>query len=172
MSERFTAAIGRKLVSRASAEEVGSLTHLVLDVGRRQVTSLVAGKGRRAALVDWDQVSGFGPDAVMIADDSALHRPRDDRERAAAEGKLEVVGRRVLSDMGDALGEATDVVFDPASGAVETLVIGELEIPATSILGAGSYAVVVKAPGGEDPTSLGPEGAQRAGEARSPGSDP
>jgi sporulation protein YlmC with PRC-barrel domain len=146
MSERFTTAVGRKMVSRASAEELGSLTHIVVDVPHRKVTSLVMGKGRKAALVDWDQVSGFGPDAVMIADESALHQPRDDHEGAAADGKLELVGRRVLSDMGEELGEASDVVFDPASGAVETLVIGELEVPATSILGAGSYAVVVKAP--------------------------
>lgn len=146
MSERFTAAVGRKLVSRASAEELGSLSHLVVDVPQRKVTSLVTGKGRKAALVDWDQVSGFGPDAIMIADEGALHRPRDDRESAAAEGKLEFVGRLVLSDMGDELGEVTDVIFDPATGTIETLVIGDREVPASSILGAGSYAVVVKAP--------------------------
>lgn len=146
MSERFTAAVGRKMVSRASAEELGSLTHLVVDVPHRTVTSLVMGKGRRAALVDWDQVSGFGPDAIMIADDSAVHQPRDDHENAAADGKLELLGMRVLSDMGDGLGEVTDVVFDPASGGLETLVVGEREVPAASILGAGSYAVVVKAP--------------------------
>ncbi|MDQ6778038.1 MAG: PRC-barrel domain-containing protein [Actinomycetota bacterium] len=146
MSERFAAAVGRKVVSRASAEELGSLSHIVVDVGKRRVSSLIMGKGRKAALVDWDQVSGFGPDAVMIADARAVHEPRDERERAAADGKLELVGRLVLSDMGEALGESSDVVFDPASGTVETLVIGEREVPATSILGAGSYAVVVKAP--------------------------
>jgi sporulation protein YlmC with PRC-barrel domain len=146
MSERFTAAAGRRVVSRASAEELGNLSYIVVDVPGRTVSSLVVGKGRKAALVDWDQVSGFGPDAVMIADESALHEPRDDRESAAAGGKLELVGRRVLTDMGEGLGETSDVVFDPATGTVETLVIGEQELPATSILGAGSYAVVVKAP--------------------------
>jgi len=133
-------------VSRASAEELGELTHIVVDVARRQVTALVAGKGRKAVLVDWDQVSGFGPDAVMVTDESALHPPRDDHESAAADGKLDLVGKRVLSDMGEDLGETSDVVFEPASGAVETLVVGARELPATSVLGAGSYAVVVKAP--------------------------
>ncbi|HWF74765.1 MAG TPA: PRC-barrel domain-containing protein [Solirubrobacteraceae bacterium] len=146
MSERFTAAMGRRAVSRASAEELGTLAHLVVDVPHRKVSSLVLGKGRKAVLVDWDQVSGFGPDAVMIAAESALHQPRDGHEKAAADGKLELVGRRVLSDTGDGLGESSDVVFDPASGSVETLVVGDTEVPATSILGAGSYAVVVKAP--------------------------
>jgi sporulation protein YlmC with PRC-barrel domain len=146
MSERFAAAVGRKLVSRASAEELGELTHLVVDVKHGKVSSLVVGKGRKAVLVDWDQVTGFGPDAVMVTDDGALHEPRDDHESAAVDGKLELIGKRVLSDKGEGLGEASDVVFDPASGTVETLVIGDREVPATSFLGAGSYAVVVKAP--------------------------
>lgn len=146
MSERFAAAAGRKVVSRTSAEELGALTHIVVDVKERKVTSLVMGKGRKAVLLDWEQISGFGPDAVMAADESAAHRPRDDHERAAVEGKLELVGRRVLSDTGDHLGQTSDVVFDPASGVLEALVIGERDVPATSILGAGSYAVVVKAP--------------------------
>jgi len=146
MSERFAAAVGRKLVSRASAEELGALSHLVVDVKQRKVSSLIVGKGRKAALVDWDQVTGFGPDAVMVTDAGALHEPRDDHESAAADGKLELIGKRVLSDKGDGLGEASDVIFDPATGTVETLVIGDREVPATSFLGAGSYAVVVKAP--------------------------
>jgi uncharacterized protein YrrD len=147
MSERFAAAMGRKMVSRASAEQLGTLSHLVVDVPKSQVTSLVMGKGRKARLVDWDQVSGFGPDAIMISDESAQHEPRDDHESAAADGKLELIGKRVLSDMGNELGQVTDVVFDPASGAIETLVIGEREVAASAILSAGSYAVVVKAPG-------------------------
>jgi sporulation protein YlmC with PRC-barrel domain len=146
MSDRFTAALGRKVVSRTSAEELGELARLIVDVKRRQVTSLVVGKGRKAVVVDWAQVTGFGPDAVMVADEGALHQPRDDHEHDAADGKLELLGKRVLSDMGNELGEAGDVVFDPASGAVETLVVGEREVPAASLLGAGSFAVVVKAP--------------------------
>jgi uncharacterized protein YrrD len=146
VSERFAAAVGRNVVSRASAEGLGNLTHIVVDVPKRKVSSLVLGKGRKAVLVDWDQVTGFGPDAVMITDESALHEPRDDHESDGADGKLDLVGRRVLSDMGEGLGDSSDVIFDPASGTLETLVIGEREVPAESILGAGSYAVVVKAP--------------------------
>ena len=146
MSERFTAVPGRRVVSRTSAEELGNLSHVVVDVKRRQVASLVLGKGRKALLIDWDQVSGFGPDAVMVADDSALHPAGDDREHAAANGKLDLTGKRVLSDMGNDLGTITDVVFDPDTGAIESLVIGELEQPAASLLAVGSFAVIVRAP--------------------------
>lgn len=56
MSERFAAAAGRKVMSRASAEELGGLTHFVIDIKKRKVTSVVVGKGRKAALVDWEQI--------------------------------------------------------------------------------------------------------------------
>ncbi len=146
MSERFATAPGRKVVSRANAEELGKLAHLVIDVKQRTVASLVVGKGRKAAVIAWEQVSGFGPDAIMVADESALQPPRDAREHEAASGKLDLVGTRALSDMGNDLGTITDVVFDPETGAIESIVIGDREEPAASLLGAGSYAVILREP--------------------------
>jgi sporulation protein YlmC with PRC-barrel domain len=146
VTDRFAAASGRKVVSRASAEELGKLAHIVVDVKSRQVELLVVGKGRKALLIAWKDVSGFGPDAVMVLDDSALFAPRDNRERAAADGKLDLLGQRALSDMGNDLGPVGDIVFDPATGAIETLVLDDREEPATSLLGAGSFAAIVREP--------------------------
>jgi sporulation protein YlmC with PRC-barrel domain len=151
MSERFIAVAGRKVISRATAEELGKLAHLVVDIKRRQVAWLVVGTGRKASLIAWDQVSGFGPDAVMIADDNALVDPSDDHGKAAASGNLELVGKQVLSDVGNLLGSVGDVVFDPGTGAIESIVIGDREEPAASLLGAGSFAVVVREPADQDP---------------------
>jgi sporulation protein YlmC with PRC-barrel domain len=153
MSDRFAAATGRKVVSRASAENLGALGHIVVDIKQHQVAWLVVGKGRKALVVAWDDVSGFGPDAVMVADESALHPPRDDREHAGAEGKLELVGKRVLSDKGDDLGTVSDIVFDPRTGSLETLVLGEREEPASALAGAGSFAVIVRVPAERAPDS-------------------
>jgi len=146
MSERFAAASGRKVISRTSAEELGTLAHIVVDVKRRQIASLVVGKGRKALLIAWEQVSGFGPDAIMIADDTALQEPRDDGEQAAADGKLELIGKRALSDSGNDLGNVTDVVFDPDTGAIQSILVDDREYPAVSLLGAGSFAVTVREP--------------------------
>jgi sporulation protein YlmC with PRC-barrel domain len=146
MSERFTAVPGRMVVSRASAEELGNLARIVVDAERRRVALLVVGKGRKAMVIDWDRVSGFGPDAVMVADESALHPPSGEREHAAASGKLELAGKRVLSDMGNDLGTVTDVVFDPGTGTLETLVLGDRETPIASLLAVGSFAVIVREP--------------------------
>jgi sporulation protein YlmC with PRC-barrel domain len=146
VSERFAAAAGRKVVSRTSAENLGKLAHIVVDVTHRQVELLVVGKGRKALLFAWDDVSGFGPDAVMVSGEDALFEPRDERERAAADGKLDLAGQRALSDLGNDIGPITDIVFDPETGVIETLVLGDREEPATSLLGAGSYAAVIREP--------------------------
>jgi uncharacterized protein YrrD len=144
MSESFRHAAGRKVVSRTSAQELGTLNHLLVDDQQRQVASIVMGRGKKAQLIDWAHVTGFGPDAVMVADDSSLRSPANDREDAASEGKLELVGKRTLSELGNELGQIDDVTFDADSGALEELVIGERRVPAGSLLGSGSYAAVLE----------------------------
>ena len=145
MSDSFRQATGRKVVSRASAADLGSVEQFLVDAGERRIAAVIVGRGRKAQLVDWAQLSGFGPDAVMVRDDGALRQPLDDRERAAADGKLQLIGKRVLSERGNELGTLDDVTFDPATGTVEMLRIGDREIPAGCLLGSGSYAVVLDA---------------------------
>jgi sporulation protein YlmC with PRC-barrel domain len=143
MSETFRAAVGRKTVSRASAEDLGPVRHFVVDVAHKQVSALVIGRGRKARIVDWTDLSGFGPDAVMVLDDGALRVPVDDHERAAVDGKLDLLGKRTLSELGNELGKVDDVAFDPGTGQLELLVVGDQEHPATALLGFGSYAAVL-----------------------------
>ena len=149
MSDSFRQANGRKVVGRTSARELGAVSHLLVDAGHRRIATVVVGRGRKARLVDWAQVSGFGPDAVMVGDEGALRPASDDRERAGVDGKLEMVGKRVLTERGNELGTLDDVTFDPATGGVEMLRIGDREIPAESLLGSGPYAVVLDA--GQEP---------------------
>jgi uncharacterized protein YrrD len=144
MSESFRSSVGRKVVSRASAEELGAVAHLLVDNQQRRVASVVIGRGKKAQLIDWAQLSGFGPDAVMVTDETSLRAPEDDRERAAADGKLELVGKRALSELGNELGPVDDVTFDADSGTLEDLVIGDRRVPAKSLLGSGSYAAVLE----------------------------
>ncbi len=145
MSDSFRRARGRKVVSRASAGDLGEVNHFLVNAEQRLIAAVIVGKGRKAKLVDWAQLSGFGPDAVMVRDESALRQPLDDRERAAADGKLDLVGKRALTERGNELGFLDDVDFDPATGVVEMLRIGDREIPAGSLLGSGHYAVVLDA---------------------------
>ena len=87
MSDSFRGSSGRKVMSRSSASELGSVSHLLVDARQRRIAAVVMGRGKKAQLVDWAQLSGFGPDAIMVVDEGALRPPGDDRERAAAEGK-------------------------------------------------------------------------------------
>jgi uncharacterized protein YrrD len=145
VSESFRGALGRKVVSRATAHELGAVDQLVTTADCRSVASVVIGRGKKAQLVDWGQLSGFGVDAVMVNDESALRSPSDDREQRAANGKLELIGTRVLSEWGNELGHVDDILFDPGSGSVEALALVDRQIPGEAILGVGSYAVVVAA---------------------------
>jgi uncharacterized protein YrrD len=144
MSDGFKAADGRKVVSRASAEELGNITHLVLDTERRSVAHVIIGKRKDARIFDWDSVSGFGADAVIVSGEEALREPVNDFERELAKGKLDPVGRRVLSDLGNELGRVDDIIFDSASGVVEQIIVAGQEFQGDALLGAGSYAVVLR----------------------------
>jgi sporulation protein YlmC with PRC-barrel domain len=79
----------------------------------------------------------------MVVDEDALRPPADDRERAATEGNLELLGKRALSERGNELGQIDDVTFDAATGALEDLLIGDRRVPAGTLLGNGSYAAVL-----------------------------
>jgi sporulation protein YlmC with PRC-barrel domain len=143
VSESFRGSSRRKVVSRSSASEVGSVSYLLVDAQQRRVAAVIIGHGKKAQLVDWAQLSGFGPDAVMVVDEDALRPPADDRERAATEGRLELVGKRALSERGNELGQIDDVTFDADTGALEDLLIGDRRFPAGTLLGSGSYAAVL-----------------------------
>ncbi|HTJ75920.1 MAG TPA: PRC-barrel domain-containing protein [Acidimicrobiales bacterium] len=145
MSDSFRSATGRKVVSRASAADLGMVSYFLVDVGQRRIASVVVGRGKKARLVDWAQVSGFGPDAVMVSDEGALRPAAGDREQAAADGKLDMLGKRTLTERGNKVGTIGDVTFDPATGVVEMLQISDRTIPADTMLGSGTYAVVVDA---------------------------
>jgi sporulation protein YlmC with PRC-barrel domain len=145
MSDRFSAAVGRKVVSRASAEEFDKISHLVVDATSRHIVAVVVGKRRRARLIDWNRLTGMGPDAAIVESDDALREPADERESAAVAGKLEMLDKRVLQETGNELGKIDDVVFDPTSGELLTIVVGASEHQASLLLGAGSYAVVLGA---------------------------
>lgn len=143
---RLSQADGRPVLSRESAERIGELRHVVVDPASRRITALhVSGKGKRAGLVAWADVVGFGEDGIVVSDDAATHPPGDERERAVAGGDLDLDGRLVLDDRGDSAGALTDVLFDEGTGALTAFVVGEAEIPASRLRAIGPYCVIVKA---------------------------
>lgn len=136
-------AIGRPVMSRATAENLGKVSHVVVDAGNRTARALVIGSGKRAQMVDWAALSGFGPDAVMIGAESSLRTPTGDLEEAVAAGRRDLIGARALSADGVALGSVTDADLDPATGRLLQLLVGSRTIDAGTLLGMGSYALIL-----------------------------
>jgi sporulation protein YlmC with PRC-barrel domain len=133
-------------VSGGTAEAQGEVDGALVDPTSQRITHLYVRHGRSDTFVGWDEVDAVGPDAVMLGADAAPHEPENDREKAAASGKLTILGKRVLDDLGFAHGDLTDLEFDAETGAVTGLTIEDVTLPPEALLGIGAYAVVIRAP--------------------------
>lgn len=143
---RLSDALGTTVLSRDDAEELGRVRHLLVDVGARRITALhIDGRRKKALLVDWDALSGFGPDAVVVGPGDALRGPADDTELAMVSGDLDWIGRRVLTTNGDAVGTVTDVEFDASTGALTAVVTDQASYEAERLRALGPYCVIVRA---------------------------
>lgn len=138
-------AIGRQVLSRASAEHLGEVRHFVTDASEHRVVQLVVRTGRTDSLAGWDAVTGFGPDAVLVQDSSSLRVPESDDEKSDAAGRRDPLGKVLLNDEGNGAGHVTDAEFDESSGVLQSLSADQMTVDASRIRGIGSYAVVVEA---------------------------
>ena len=113
-------AVGRQVLSRASAEDLGTVRSFVVDPASRRVEHLVVRSGRTDVLLPWSAVTGFGPDAVMVDQSSSTQEPTSDDEKADAAGRRDPLGKRLLNDQGNSAGEVTDAALDESTGALES----------------------------------------------------
>jgi len=133
-------AIGKPVILRDTAEQLGAVQLFVVDAATRKVTAAAVSQGRSTDLVEWSQIESIGPDALIV-DGSRETTKEDDRAVRGARHPLE---KRVLSDRGNELGSVVDVEVDD-SGTVQTVVIGDQHVDGARLVGVGSYAVVVTA---------------------------
>jgi uncharacterized protein YrrD len=142
----FSQARKRDVVNTATATRVARVDGFVVLPGPARVALLRLGKASGAGtLLAWDNVQGFGPDAVTVATDAVIRPARDALEQRAEDNDLEILGKRVLTERGMELGTITDVDFDPETGAVTTLITKTETIAGDRLIGLGGYAVVVSA---------------------------
>lgn len=140
----FSQARKRDVVSTATATKVARVDGFVVLPGPARVALLRLGKVSGAGtLLAWDDLQGFGPDAVTVATDAVIRPARDGLEQRAEDNDLEILGKRVLTERGMQLGTVTDVDFDPETGAVTTLITKTDTIAGDRLIGLGGYAVVV-----------------------------
>lgn len=142
---RASEAVGRPVVSTSSATTLGRVTAVVVDPGTARVVALRLKKtsGDGDTLL-WADIAAFGPDAVTVATDDVV-REAVGGVAVLSDKHHKLLGKRVLSSRGDELGAVSDVEFDPADGVVRALVLDGREVPGPSLVGVGTYAVVVDA---------------------------
>lgn len=142
----FSEARKRAVVNTATATRVARVDSFVVLPGPARVALLRLGKVSGAGtLLSWDDVQGFGPDAVTVASDAVIRPARDGLEQRAENNDLEILGKRVLSEHGTELGTITDVDFDPETGTVTSLITKTDTIAGQRLIGLGGYAAVVSA---------------------------
>lgn len=141
----FSEATGRKVVSTDTATSVGVITDYVVDPTLPGVVALTLAKtAGPGTTLPWPGITSFGADAVTVGTAEAVVPP--DAHLAELAGRSHVlVGKRVLSTAGVALGSVLDVDFDPVSGRLAALLLEHGPIDAARLLGVGAYAAVVRA---------------------------
>jgi uncharacterized protein YrrD len=140
----FSQARKRDVVDTATATRIARVDGFVVLPGPARVALLRLGKVSGAGtLLAWDDVQGFGPDAVTVATDAVIRPARDALEQRAEDNDLEILGKRVLTERGMELGTVADVDFDPDTGSITTLITKTETIAGERLIGLGGYAAVV-----------------------------
>lgn len=143
---RFSEVRKRDVVTTDTAETVGRVDALLVDPSTRSVCAVRLAKiGKEASgeWLSWADVQAFGQDVVTVPSASVLREAKGDRE-GHMKKFAEILGKQVLDDAGFGQGDVDEVEFDPATGAVTTLITAAHQIAGDRLLGIGSFAVVVQ----------------------------
>jgi uncharacterized protein YrrD len=130
---------GRRVVSRSSAETLGEVSDVLLAGNPWSVAALVTGKGRKSTAFAWPDISGIGPDAVVVTNDDTGNSVSEQPDARSPMGRL------VLSELGNAAGAVTDVEFDETDGTLISLATETELIEGDRIMADGPYALIVAA---------------------------
>ncbi len=141
----FSEAVGQRVVSTTSAATVGHVGSLVIDAAAQRVVALSLKKTPvSGTLLPWSDVTAFGVDAVTVTSESQIIEEQG--EYAELNSKAHVILRkRILNTAGLQVGTVRDVDFDPADGRILGILTDDQPIDGQTLLGVGSYAVVVRA---------------------------
>ncbi len=161
---RLRGAVGRTIIARDSAQEIGRLTHVVVGSDARihaittaeiaDATFARAPAAMMAAplmspdlpaqpvVLDWADIISFGPDAIVTSSASTPRVAASDAEERAVRGGTDLLNRSLLTDSGDMLGKIDDVEFDEGTGQIHGLAVGERLFGPSNILAIGPFAVI------------------------------
>lgn len=150
---------GKPVLTRDGGEKIASVKELIVSPDRTRVIGLLLDGGglfTENRVVPIDSLVSAGEDAVIITDHSAIYpvsRYPDAAESLNVKDRL--VGKRAVTDQGEAQGKITDVVFEERSGAivgfdlsglrVEGAEYGPVFLPINEIISIGPDVIIVRA---------------------------
>jgi sporulation protein YlmC with PRC-barrel domain len=135
---------GRPVLDLDTATNIGKVADFVIDpVNRRIVGFQLANVKGPAHWLGWDAMNTLGADALTIDRPDVLTEPPEHSRGLRAD---KVIGGRVLTDSGRELRNLVDLEFDPDTGQITGLRIGDHSMPADALIGVGRYATVVVDP--------------------------
>jgi sporulation protein YlmC with PRC-barrel domain len=141
---RFSDISGNPVMDTSTATKIGKVQAPIVDPVLQRVVGFRVKKSKgNGDVVLWAALAGLGPDALTVdSSDRLAVPPKDLKERSTS--KLDLLGRRVLTEYGHELGKVRDVEFDPADGRVTSLMLKDAFVDGERLLGIGSFAVVVR----------------------------
>ena len=113
--------MGRQVVVREGAQEVGKIKDLVVDPGGRQILGFLVSEGlfKGDKVAPWASVQAIGPDSVIIDAQTSIVKPEELPDiQAVLEKELTIRGVRLQTTAGKDLGKIDDLQFDEHNGAV------------------------------------------------------
>ena len=123
---RATELIGLPVVTLDTAAAIGEVRDVLFDPQRSRVVAFTArGRGLLSppllGLLPTNSLASIGRDAVMVATADVLVRERTGMS-STVDDQIEVLGKEVVTDGGDTLGQVIDVVVEVERG--EAIVVG------------------------------------------------
>lgn len=108
--------VGRGVMAYETAEEVGTVEHLLVDVKLAQVVGLVckaAGLMGRKQSLSWSQLVNVGRDSIVV------HTNVPSASESSLKAAQDMTGLEVWTDGGDHIGKVIDLCLDQATGKVQ-----------------------------------------------------
>jgi sporulation protein YlmC with PRC-barrel domain len=145
---------GKPIVSMIDGERVGTVTDVLIDIGKLQATALVIGGDPGRGFLQLNRVKNFGPDAITIENADGIQWAtgllHDDAGREASD----LMKLKVIDGTGTLTGAVHELSVDLPSGNVLTMNVRKggvfgigaesVDVPVSDIVSIGASLVTVK----------------------------
>jgi uncharacterized protein YrrD len=159
---RYTEIVGRPMLDRQTVEELGRMDRVMVDAQAQTVTGLVCKSGllgNTKTAYAWGQIEAIGDDSILV-------RAEGEDMAASPDAAVVPIGFEMLTDSGNKVGEITDLLFNPDSGAVvgylyspsgwKGLMEGTYTFNPVAISSLGDHRMIVLERAVEDPQHYAP----------------